>query len=230
MNRAILKADILHFQVTDRLRDMIVSGELVPGDSISEKQLCELFGISRTPLREALKVLASENLIDLLPRRGAVVTEISAETLSEKFQVAQLIEVHAMDVACIDGRPEDIDALEALTARIEASVAKEQVGRYFEASGQFHRKLVEMTGNRTLIKVHSDVMAHLTRARLIGLRSGASLVEPAKSHRSMMKAINRKNPELAKKIVTEHLARVQEIVLAAIARGQSDSRRLRATR
>lgn len=216
MNKAIIKSDILHFQVTDRLREMVVAGQLIPGDAISEKQLCELFGISRTPLREALKVLASEDLVNLLPRRGAMVAHISPEMLLEKFQVAKLIEAYAAEMACVDADPHGIVALEELTQRIEMSVAKEHVGRYFETTGLFHRKLVEMTKNKTLVKVHSDVMAHLTRARVIGLRAEPNQIESAKSHRDLMRAIKRPDATTAKRLMAEFIDRVQKKVLVAI--------------
>lgn len=217
MNKAIIKADILHFQVTDRLRDMIVSGEMEPGDSISEKDLCQHFGISRTPLREALKVLASAELIDLLPRRGAVVSPISVEGLAERFVVVQMIEAHAAEALCADARPEDIESLEDIADRIESLIAKEQVGRYFEASGEFHRRLVELTGNRPLIRIHSDLLHHLIRARLIALRYERNYSDLIRSHRSIVRAIKRKNPGAARQAATDHLIRVRKSVLATLA-------------
>jgi DNA-binding GntR family transcriptional regulator len=216
VNKAIIKADLLHYQVADRLRDMVVAGDLIPGDSISERELCELFGISRTPLREALKVLVSEDLVRLLPRRGAMVAHISPEMLIEKFQAAKVLEAYAAEFACANSDPQDVEALEELMQKIEASVAKEQVGRYFEATGRFHRNLVEMTGNKTLIKVYSEVMAHLTRARVIGLRSEPNQIEAAKFHRDLLRAIKRQDAAAAKRLMIEFMDRVQRKVLIAI--------------
>ncbi len=225
MNKAVIKADILHFKVTDRLRDMIVSGRMKPGESISERDLCEHFGISRTPLREALKVLASAELIDLLPRRGAVVAPVSVEELAERFAVVRMIEGHAAETVCSRSRPEDVGSLEEIADRIEASIEKKNVGRYFEASGQFHRRLVELTGNRPLIKIHADLLAHLTRARLIALRYEEDYVDLLKFHRSIVNAMKRKDVRAAAQAAMDHLTRVQRSVLSTLASRVADVHR-----
>jgi DNA-binding GntR family transcriptional regulator len=218
MASGIIRAELLHFQVTDRLRDMILAGEIKPGERISERALCELFGISRTPLREALKVLAADGLIELLPRRGAVVTEISPELLKEKFEVVRLIEAHAAEVVCVRADADDITALDEQREKIEAAVEKKQSSRYLELSGQFHLMLVKLAGNQTLAAIHADLVGHLVRARLVGLRAQPVGAEFGRSHRRIVTALKRKDAEAAAEAVVAHMNHVEEVVLAAAER------------
>jgi len=155
----------LHERVVAAIREMIISGRLAPNERISEKALCDQFGISRTPLREALKVLASEGLICLLPRRGAQVTSISTQHTREKFEVVRLIEGEAARMVCERATEAQLTQLGALHAKLKSAHAKRLPRDYFAFNEQFHRAMVEMTGNATLVDIHASLVDHLRRAR-----------------------------------------------------------------
>ncbi len=127
-----IKRRSLHREVVDRLRTMIVEAELAPGERISEGELCEQLGISRTPLREALKVLASEGLIDLLPNRGTRVSRITEKEIGELFEVISGIERMAGELAAEQATDKDIAKLGKLQERMELHHRNDERHDYFE--------------------------------------------------------------------------------------------------
>lgn len=156
---------LLHEQVADKLRGMIIEGELQPDTSVDELALCARFNISRTPLREALKVLAAEELVILRPRRGAVVSKLTSASVAQKFEVVGLIEGHAVRCLC-ERRDEDaVLELAAIHARVGAAFRAQSRKRYFEANQAFHRRLVELTGNDEFVRIHGHLLGHLQRVR-----------------------------------------------------------------
>ncbi|WCT74491.1 GntR family transcriptional regulator [Sphingomonas naphthae] len=159
----------LHDRIADRLRDMIVSGELPAGDPISEKDLCVHFGISRTPIRESLKVLAAEGLVDLRPRRGPMVSEIRAADVADKFDIVRMIEGYSVGWICDHAPDAAVATLRALHERLLDAQRSAKPVEYFNANERFHCALVESTGNQSLIDIHRSLVAHLRRARFQGM-------------------------------------------------------------
>jgi DNA-binding GntR family transcriptional regulator len=168
-----LQVEPLHERAAARLRDMVVDGRLAPGEPIDEKELCDEFGISRTPLREALKILAAEGLIELLPRRGAIVTPIVSQQLNEKFELVRLLEDYAVRLVCQRATEAQIEAIQQAYNRVlEHFDHHENNGlKSLAANDQLHQAIVNAAGSRSLLEVHGPLWLHLRRARYLVVNS-----------------------------------------------------------
>jgi DNA-binding GntR family transcriptional regulator len=169
--RGALQVEPLHERAAARLRDMVVDGRLAPGEPIDEKQLCEEFGISRTPLREALKILASEGLIELLPRRGAIVTPIVTQQLNEKFELVRLLEDYAVGVVCERASAAQIHDIEQAYEKVLEHYNKGSGFQSLAANDRFHQAIIHAAGNQSLLEVHAPLWLHLRRARYLVVNS-----------------------------------------------------------
>src|SRR5882757_3830300 len=217
----ILETEPLHMQVARHLREMIIDGSLRPWAPIDEKSLCEQFGTSRTPLREALKVLASEGLIELLPRRGAIVANISVEDMREKFAVVRVLEAYAAGVVCEIATQAQIDALAAIHRALLAAHKKRNAALYFELNEKFHREIVIATGNKTLVDMHSTLVGHLRRARFTVMRAHTMLPHFVKDHERIMKAIAARKGEVAAQEFRRHQMAIEQETISFFARSEA---------
>ena len=214
--QALFRDEPLHGRAVAMIRDMIVKGRLQPNTRISEKELCDTFGISRTPLREALKVLASEGLIELLPRRGARVTAPSRRRIEEQFRAVALIEADAARSLCQTASDSEIRKLRAIHDRLIAAFKKQDAPNYYRANEQFHRALVVTAGNETLADIHADLVVHLHRARFLALTATEMNVDFADAHDGIIAAIERRDADTAAAEVSAHQLEVGRDVLSAL--------------
>ncbi len=139
---------LLHETVIDQLRDLIVQGELAPETKLNERVLAERLGTSRTPLREAIKFLASEGLVELLPNRGAVVAPLKPEKMKEVFVVLGALEALAGDLACRNATEEDIADIRGLHFHMLAAPRARRTGAYFAHNQQIHRRIIDCRRQR----------------------------------------------------------------------------------
>src|ERR1700756_5292954 len=146
----------LHDEILSRLRDYIVEGNIPDGGRVPERQLCEMLGISRTPLREALKVLASEGLVELLPNRGARVRRLSEKDLGELFDVMGGLEGLAGRLACENITDEEIPEIERLHYEMYGFYLHRDLPGYFSANQLIHQKIVEASRNATLMNSYAN--------------------------------------------------------------------------
>lgn len=216
MDRPVVRNRPLHEQAIDQLREMIVEGALKPGARISEKDLCDSLEISRTPLREALKVLAAEGLITLFARRGAAVSDLTSEKLGEKFEAIRMVEAFALSRASEDNVGPLVDQLQAIQDEMAAALAKGNVKRYFASNEQFHKAIVASTGNETLIDIHTSLSGHLRRARVFGLHSRPINHKFINEHARVIKALRKGDFAGAQKEISSHLTAVERGVLKVL--------------
>ena len=141
----------LHDEILTRLRDHIVEGNIPDGGRVPERQLCEMLGISRTPLREALKVLASEGLVELLPNRGARVRQLSEHDLGELFDVMGGLEGLAGRLACENITDAEIAEIERLHYEMYGFYLHRDMHGYFRVNQLIHQKIVEASRNTVLL-------------------------------------------------------------------------------
>ena len=153
----------LHGEILSRLRDYVVEGNIAEGGRIPERQLCEMFGISRTPLREALKVLAAEGLIDLLPNRGARVRQLSRRDLEELFEVMGGLESLAGRLACESITDEEIAEIERLHYEMYGYYLHRDMHNYFQANQRIHEKIVDAARNETLRATYANFAGRIRR-------------------------------------------------------------------
>jgi DNA-binding GntR family transcriptional regulator len=194
----------LHEEVTGRVRDMIVDGRLTPGERIAELELCRQLGVSRTPLREALKVLASEGLVDLLPRRGAVVKVFTARDAQDMLSLIALLEAHAARLACRASDAE-IDAILALHERMRRHYERRERQAYFRLNQEIHEALVRAAGNPTLAMLHGILGARLRRIRYIGNHSPENWAAAMGEHEAFIEALRARDGRRLARLLRGHL-------------------------
>jgi len=195
----------LYQEVAERLRQRIFAHDLTPGDWIDEQKLAEEYGISRTPLREALKVLAAEGLVDLKPRRGCYVTEISRQDIDDIFPLMAMLEGRCAFIAVQLAKPADIRGLKAIHEKLELAAKEGRIDAFFEANQEFHRRIQELTNNRWLLSVIQDLRKVLKLSRLHSLSLEGRLQQSLEEHRVIMAAFETGDAEQAEKSMHDHL-------------------------
>jgi len=195
----------LYLQVADRLRDQIYQHELAPGDAIDEMALCERYGISRTPLREALKVLSSEGLIELIPRRGSFVRSMDIEELNELFPVMAVLEGLCAREAVENCTPADLQQLETMHEKLEEYVKQGNIDAYYEQNFVFHQAVQDLSGNKWLQRIIGDLRKVLRLARHMQLTIPGRLEKSLEEHRQIMQAFSKQDPDLADENMQNHL-------------------------
>ena len=191
--------------VAEQLRQQIFARELEPGSWIDEMKLCAQWGISRTPLREALKVLAVEGLVTMKVRRGAYVTEVSREDVAQVYHLLGLLESDAAAVVASQADAATRAALAALHDRLEAEVGQRDA--FFAANERFHLALLEAAGNRWAVQIVTDLRKVMKLNRHHSLFRQGRLVESLAEHRALMSAIERREPEAARALMQQHFDR-----------------------
>ncbi|MDO4904063.1 MAG: GntR family transcriptional regulator [Lautropia sp.] len=192
----------LHVEVTDRLREMIYERSLSPGERIDELGLSARLGTSRTPLREALKVLAHEGLVKLVPGRGAFVTELSPNEVDTFFPVLGMLQSRCTAEAVRRQTAEDIAALDLYNSQIESAVGNNRIDDYHRAVDRFHERLQHMAANPWLVRSIIDLRRFLQLIRNMMPPSEARLRQSMAEYRTLMKAIHRKDADAAEQIVS----------------------------
>ncbi|QQX83711.1 GntR family transcriptional regulator [Cupriavidus necator] len=197
----------LYLEVADRLRAMIDAHTLVPGAWIDESAMAETLGISRTPLREALKVLAAEGLVRLEPRRGCFVNELSEQDLDEIFPLMALLEGRCAYEAARNATRADLDALDSLHADLARYAQAGDIDAYYETNFQIHESIQRLAGNRWLSGLISDLRKVLRLSRHKSLKLPGRIQESCAEHLSVFAALKARDPEGAEAMMKTHLLR-----------------------
>jgi len=192
----------LYEDVAERLRQQIFRRELEPGGWIDEQKLSQQYGISRTPMREALKVLAAEGLVTMKVRRGAYVTEMSRTDVEQVYHLLGLIESNAAALVAAGASDAQRAALHALHERLEKQVRQRDA--FFDANEQFHMALLEAAGNRWAIQIVADLRKMMKLNRHHSLFKQGRLAESLEEHRALMRAIDTRNAEAARHAMRAH--------------------------
>ena len=207
----------LHEGVIDQLRDRIVQGELEPGARLNERVLCDQLGISRTPLREAIKMLATEGLVELLPNRGAIVTPLKAANIADTLAVMGTLESLAGELACANASEAEIAEIRALHFEMLAHHARGELAGYFRYNQLIHMKLIEASGNPVLTNTYRQLNANVRRARYMANLSRERWDAAVREHEEILAALSTRDAPRLKKLLAEHLAHKVASVMAALA-------------
>ena len=201
------------------LRKRIDSHALLPGQRLDEAELAEQLGISRTPLREALKVLSAEGLVDLRPHKGCFVTELGLRDLEEIFPIMATLEGRVAHEVASKRTPAQLKSLDALHEKLERHAAANDLDRYYETNYIFHDRMQECAGNRWLQIVIGDLRKLLKLSRHHSLRLEGRLEASLSEHRALMQALHGQDADAAERIMREHLlaqlVALRELSLAA---------------
>jgi len=192
----------LYQDVAERLRQQIFNRELEPGSWIDELKLCADYGISRTPLREALKVLAVEGLVTMKVRRGAYVTEMSKDDVAQVSHLLALLESDAAGVVAARASAEQRAELAALHERLEKQVRQRDA--FFATNEQFHMALLRIAGNRWSVQVVTDLRKVMKLNRHHSLFKQGRLADSLAEHRALMAALDARDPAAATRLMKAH--------------------------
>ena len=196
----------LHEEVTNRLRDMIVQGLLAPGERIQEMALAQQLKVSRTPIRDALKVLTAEGLVQLLPLRGAVVRQFSAKDARDMLEVIALLEEYAGARAC-QASEARIEAVLALHEDMLRLYAARDRRAYFERNQQIHQALIALADNDSLSLTHDMLSKRMRSLRYSGNSSSENWAAALQDHEEMAQALRQRDGQALSRAMGEHIRR-----------------------
>ena len=205
----------LYREVADRIGELIEHGELAPGERISEKQLCERFGVSRTPLREALKVLATEGLIELLPNRGARVVRLTFKKVKDTYDLMAALEGLSGELACQHISDSEIAAIRALHDAMLEHYHNRDLATYFEINQQIHESILAASRNEVLQEMYSNLNQRVKRVRYSKKMTQKFWRQAVQDHENMMAALEERDSKRLGQILRDHLCNKLEVATLA---------------
>lgn len=201
----------LYREVADRIRELIERGILTPGERISEKQLCEKFGVSRTPLREALKVLTSEGLVEILPNRGARVTRLTVKKVRNTYNVMAALEGLSGELACQNISDEDIEAIQRLHETMLTHYRNRELQPYFRVNQQIHEHIIAAADNEILEEMYNNLSQRVKRVRYSKKMTDDYWKRAVDDHEAMIEALQKRDGAMLGGILREHLCNKLEV-------------------
>ena len=211
----------LHEEATDRLRDLIVQGRLAAGTRLNERLLTAQLGVSRTPLREAFKVLATEGLVELLPNRGAIVSQMDPVRLAESLAVMGALEALAGELACRNATDAQINEIRALHYEMLAYHARGDLAGYFKFNQAIHLKIVKYSGNAVLYNTYRQLNGNVRRARYMANLSKERWDAAVREHEDILAALGTRDVKRVRALLADHLAHKLASALAALSARQA---------
>lgn len=197
----------LAVEITNRLRHMILEGQLQPGAKINEKALTEQFAVSRTPLREALKVLAAEGLLDLIPHRGAVITRQSEAELAEVFCVLAVLEGLAGELATTQAGANTVQEIADMTEALRRTYEEADRPTYFRINQAIHKAILAAAGNDTLLRSHELLAFRVQRARYQANLTPERWRAAVEEHEAILEALLARDADRTGRLMKDHLLR-----------------------
>jgi DNA-binding GntR family transcriptional regulator len=215
----------LHDEILSQLRNYIVEGNIPDGGRISERQLCEMLKISRTPLREALKVLAAEGLVDLLPNRGARVRPLNAHDINELFDLMGGLEGLAGRLACENISDQTIEKIEQLHHDMYGFYMRQDMQGYFRMNQLIHRAIVEAAGNSALLATYESLAGRIRRVRYSAnfARNRERWSEAMREHEAILESLRRRAASELSDILFQHLRNKGAAAIAYLAEDEAGS-------
>ncbi|SFH72864.1 DNA-binding transcriptional regulator, GntR family [Collimonas sp. OK307] len=212
-----LERQRLHDTVVDHLRNLIVEAVLVPGTKLNERELCETLGISRTPLREALKVLAAEGLIEISPNRGASVSKMSETEIWETFELMSGLEAMSGELACDRITPVELAEIKALHYAMLACKAQNDLPGYYSRNQAIHDKINDAARNTVLRQTYLGLNRRLQALRFKSNFQPQKWDSAAHDHDEMVKALEARDGKRLAAVLRQHLLDKRDAVLSAAA-------------
>jgi DNA-binding GntR family transcriptional regulator len=199
-------AKLLHQGVLASLRDLIIHNELAPGKRLNERILCERLKVSRTPLREALKVLSHEGLVELLPNRGARVVKLTPEDVRHLFEILGALESLAGRLACLHITEAEICEIKAVHYHMQAQFIRRVLPDYFRDNQEIHKRIVAAARNPVLITMYENLNSRLLRARYLASQTDQGRWAAAmREHELIIDALSRRCANELAELLQEHL-------------------------
>lgn len=216
MHNSRVEKKFVHLNLLDSLREVFIEGEVPPGTKVPEAELCARFGISRTPLREALKVLAAEGHIELLPNRGARVRVLSIEEIDGLFTVTGALEGLAGEQVCSRIQEDEVAMLQCLHNQMWKAFRQRDSHSYYALNRQVHEEIVRATHNSILEAHYFLVNARLRQIRFASPMTEEIWMRAMTEHEGMMNALQRRDGAAMSSILKTHLKNKSEAILSAM--------------
>jgi DNA-binding GntR family transcriptional regulator len=204
----------LHDGVVARLRDLIIEGEMTSGARLAERQLCDSLGVSRTPLREALKVLAAEGLVELLPNRGARVARLDESDIENMFEVMAALEALAGTLACSRISEAELAEIGALHHEMLAQYMRRALPEYFRLNQAIHAAIVAAARNPILAATYHGLATRMRRARYFANLSDERWQHAVAEHAAILEALRARDAERLAQLLAEHLRNKSAVLRA----------------
>lgn len=202
--------------VFNTLRNAILTGELEPGERLMEIKLADKLGVSRTPIREAIRKLELEGLVVMTPRKSAEVARITKEDLTDVLEVRRVLEDLAIDLSCENATKEEIDEMEENLKKFMEAIKKSDIKEIALIDVDFHEIIYKSTKNRRLIQILGNLREQMYRYRMEYIKDKETRENLAREHRIIIDSIIKKDSEAGKKAILEHIDRQEKTILENI--------------
>jgi len=215
---------VLHQEVATRLRQHIVEGRIAPGAKLNERELSESLKVSRTPLREAIKMLAAEGLVELLPNRGAVALQLSEQDVADTFEVIAGLEGQAGELAAQRITPEELAELKALHYEMLAAHTRRDLSTYYRINAQIHTLINQGARNAVLTQTWRTVNARLQSLRFRSNLNADKWRRAVREHQRMVELLTARDSTGMRALMVQHLENKRDAVLELMRSGQLHQR------
>lgn len=203
----------LHEQVAHRLRQMLVENRILPGAKLNERELSEILNVSRTPLREAIKMLAAEGLVELLPNRGAIAVELSEADVLNTFEVMSGLEAQSGELAAQRITQAELDEIKAMHYEMLAAYTRRDLPAYYRLNAAIHGAINAAAKNPVLTATYKQVNARLQALRFRSNQDGEKWSAAVKEHDLMIEALSARDPVAMRSVLTSHLNNKLNVVI-----------------
>lgn len=214
-----LKIDIykpLRDVVFESIRGAILSGTIKPGERLMEVQMAEKLGVSRTPIREAIRKLELEGLVIMVPRKGVYVADLSVKDITDVLEIRAALEGLAASLAASRVKKEDVDSIEKAVREFDEAIKGEDFELIVEKDMQFHASIFEATNNEKLIALTNNLREQIQRFRVMMLKNSSKLNDMSSEHREIADAICNKNMEKAQELASSHIVQAEYHILKMV--------------
>lgn len=210
----LIGRNYLHDEVAHRLRALIQSGEMKPRERLNETALAKRFGISRTPLREAIKILSSEGLLDILPNRGAQVASISLAEIEEVAEVIAGLEATAGELLCRHIGDDEVAAIEDIHLTMREAYRRRDAPVYFALNQEIHQAIMTASRNETLQSIYANLSSRIQRARFTAHKTPEQWTHAMDDHEKMVELIRVRAGEELGKLLRDHVRSKKAVIIA----------------
>lgn len=210
----------LHGQVTQRLRQLLVEGQIAPGAKLNERELCEKMMVSRTPMREAIKTLAAEGLVELLPNRGAIAVHLSEADIRNTFEVMAGLEGLSGELAAQRISPEELAEVQAMHYEMKAAYTRRDLSAYYRLNAAIHHAFNAAARNPVLTAIYQQVNARLQALRFRSNQDGEKWARAMQEHDRMIQALEQRDGAALRAELVAHLGHKRDVVIEQLRASQ----------